>query len=185
MFTTSHWGDTIRSYFEKCPNSEARLDVLSFRQRFYRRRSLKSKKKKHWDNNRFDFVQFRFSLLQSQNGRLSNPNICYRLVRVLWGIGYGIAENFRQEFNFVAFVKAIFLTKLNSWLNFPQNDKCGIRNSHECKVEPVHVTTARKSWYFSVTSRHCFISIKLDIISKMVRFCFDNNQHSMRFPGLD
>ena len=27
---------------------------------------------------------------------------------------YCIAENFRQEFNFVAFVRAIFLTKLNS-----------------------------------------------------------------------
>ena len=29
-----------------------------------------------------------------------------------------IARNFRQEFNFVAFVKAIFLTKLNSWQFF-------------------------------------------------------------------
>ena len=29
-----------------------------------------------------------------------------------------------------------------------------------------------------------FISIKLDIISQMVRFCFDNSQHSMRFQDL-
>ena len=29
--------------------------------------------------------------------------------------------------------KQFFLTELNSWLNFPQNDKCGIRNSHECE----------------------------------------------------
>ena len=46
---------------------------------------------------------------------------------------YCIAEHFRQEFNFVAFVKAIFLTKLNSWLNFSQNYECGIRNIYECE----------------------------------------------------
>ena len=53
------------------------------------------------------------------------------------------------------------------------------------QVEPVHVMTARESWYFPfLKSRHCFISIKLDIISQIVRFCFDNNQHSMRFHHL-
>ena len=70
------------------------------------------------------------------------------------------------------------------------------------QVEPVHVMITPQSWDFSVfenTSGHCFISIKLDynlikfsslseftidIISQMVRFCFDNNQHSMRFHDL-
>ena len=53
--------------------------------------------------------------------------------RLKWQMHCPIARNFRQEFNFVAFVTAIFLTKFNSWLNFFTNRKFGIRNIHECE----------------------------------------------------
>ena len=38
--------------------------------------------------------------------------------------------------------------------------------------------------FFENTSRHSLMSIKLDIISQVVRSCFANNQHSMRFQDL-
>ena len=72
-----------------------------------------------------------FFLPKSKSRPSRIDNFCCK--HFLCDSGYCKAGNFRQEFNFVAFVKAVF------WLNqipdhfFSQNHKCGIRNIHECE----------------------------------------------------